>query len=134
MLPKGSKVAMKLTWTVSPAPTGPHRSFRTRSWPSATVNNQTAFCIRSVSGRQYTAQAAITPVATDLKIHVAVWRKQICSLDPEARTFDWRVLKGAWSTLAEAKAHVEDVLKRNPGLLGDMPPVTINGINNVLQS
>ena len=121
---------MKIKWTVSPAPTGPYRSFQTRSWPSATVNNQTAFCIHSVSGRQYHAQAAITPVASDLRVHVAVWRKQKDNPDQEARTFDWRVLKGSWDTLTEVQDYVKGFLERNPFILGDMPPININRDSN----
>lgn len=113
---------MKIKWTISPAPTGKHRSFQHRSWPFATVNGEAAFSVRSIDRRDYSALAAKTPVPNDIIILIAVWRNKNVSYDPEARTFDWRRLKGAWSTLAEAKAHVADVVARNPGLLGDMPP------------
>jgi hypothetical protein len=89
----------KLKWVVASKPTGRYLSFENRNWPSASVNDRTAFWVFSPTGVDYDINT-VTP----LKVRVAVWR---ANENATGFTFDWKVLKGEFQTLDAAKAHAQ---------------------------
>lgn len=94
---------MKIKWKVAPKPTGQYRSFEKRGWPSGFIDDKAAFSIVSPSREGY-SQKPLEP----LHLYVAIWRLQLSGLP----TFDWRKVKGEFSSVEEAKAKAAELAAR----------------------
>lgn len=102
--------AIKLTWRVAEAPTGPYRSFVRRGWPSAyLVDGRPAF--RITCEDDYTPARVREGQHAELTIGVAAWR----SREGDSPTFEWRRLKRRAATLDEAKRTCAEFCEAHPG-------------------
>lgn len=100
---------VKLTWRVSPAPTGRYRSFERREWPSAFYSNdRIAFAIRCED--EYVPRNVRTGEHAELTLLVAVYSD---------KSFDWKRGVVKYATLPELKAGAAALLARKPRI---MPP------------
>lgn len=108
--------AVKLKWTVAPAPTGRYRSFEKRGWPQCRYvlppSHDDAFrpAASISSDTEYTPDAAKTgldswgdPVV--LVVRIAVHNE---------RSFEWKRVKQSFNTLEAAKAAAEHLIQANP--------------------
>jgi|SRR5208337_1163578 len=94
-------------WTVDAAPTGPYRSFQKRCWPTAKyTNDRVAAAIYCPD--DYTPRDAREGKHAPLTVRVADWR---------VTPWKWRQLKGTFTTLALAKAALENLLTTVPALV-----------------
>lgn len=89
--------ALRLVWSVAPAPTGRYRSFERRGWPSAEYSDgnmaATLYC-----DNDYAPLDVKTGNHSEITIRVA---------DHSQTPWQWRTLKARGRTLKEAKEYAK---------------------------
>ena len=98
-------MSLKIKWRVSPEPTGRYRSFENRAWPQAEYANGQP-CAWILCEDEYYPPDVREGRHRPLTVRVADHSR------PEG--WMWRTLKTRRTTLADAKAAVEQFLTSNP--------------------
>lgn len=104
----------KIHWKVSPAATGPYRSFQHRGWPMAHhAGPQEHPAALITSTDDYHPARAKTGDHAELRVHIAQYHH-----DDESRkkhgAFSWRRLKTPAKTLDHAKKLAQSALDAHP--------------------
>jgi hypothetical protein len=104
---------MKLKWKVSPPPTGRHRSFETRGWPTAYFQNgDPAAAIYCKD--DYEPSLVKTGQHAELVVWVAKWHRQ----EGGGRSFKWKTLVRRANTLDAAKQLATEFFRQHPEFYG----------------
>lgn len=104
---------IKIIWKVGEVPTGKYRSFFTRSWPSASLENGDAIgLIECVD--HYEPSKVQNGSHAELVLKIA----DRSNPTPETGAFVWRKAKARFKSLNEAKSALVKILEKNPRLLG----------------
>jgi hypothetical protein len=94
---------MKLKWKVSEIPTGPYRSFDTRSWPSAEDEEGNSIAM-ILSDSEYVPKNVKTGNHLPLSLCFADY-----SVDKvKEGAFKWKTLKRKFNTLKEVKKYMAE--------------------------
>ena len=105
---------MKIVWRVDPEPTGFHRTFGRRNWPSGEVNGEFSLSIRCTTHDDYTpARARGTQPHGPLIVLVTDRRHPTSG----GGAWRWRKILGEFATLAEAKNAGAKFLNAHPEIL-----------------
>jgi len=95
---------MKIKWEVSPAPTGPYRSFQKRSWPVGMFNdNKQRVLLRCAD--EYVPARVKTGDHAEIEVWLDLWNGEKTKLVR---------MTNRCATLQEAKAQASDFLDRRP--------------------
>lgn len=101
----------KYKWKVEKAPTGPHRGFANRGWPSAFYKNAGEnLCATIECSDDYTPYRAKHGGHAPLTLRIADYSSR-------AKSFHWIKLNAKCATLADIKQQLEDYLESNPRIM-----------------
>jgi hypothetical protein len=103
-----ANIAQKIVWRVSPAPTGPYRSFSHRGWPSADYADGRT-CAYISCEDSYEPRLVREGNHAPLTLRIADY-------SVVGGSWQWRKAKSTFATLAEAKAALARILEVRPEL------------------
>lgn len=103
----------KIKWRVSPAPTGPFRSFHSRAWPYAEYSNGDS-CAHIRCDESYRPADAKSGKHDELTLYIADWSVST----KEHKTFKWKRAVRKPATVDEAKLLLKELLDKYPHFRG----------------
>lgn len=108
------KSKLKIKWEVSPAPTGPYRSFHHRGWPLAHYKDE-----KESAAAQIQCEDAYNPsqVKTGAHAPLTLYVADYSQASPEKGAFVWMAAKTKCATLKEAKELLIRILEKYPQMM-----------------